>query len=389
MHGYMKIIILLAFSSFCMGVAEFIISGILTNLSRHFNILIGEAGNLATMYALGVVIGAPIVSILISSWNYRTQLVFALFIFSCANTIIFFSDSFLLTLVARFVCGLMHGLFFVIATIVVMKVSPKEKVSRCFSIMVSGLTLALVTGVPLGIFLSEIFGLLAPFAFVCIASLLVSSSALIIMPHIPSNKGSLKNLLVAFRFPPVYQGFLITAFTCGSQFVLYVYMRVFLDSHGFSHDSIKQIFLLYGLAAVVGNLFGGRLTDSKGSFVSLGIILSLQILSFALMSVTHFINDYVIVINIFFMAFFGFASISPLKMLATHLSRTFTPKTQNDTIALNEGAFNVGIALASFCGGLVEHNIGINFNGIFSAIFSGIAIFVLLYFIRRVYYKMQ
>ena len=70
MHGYMKIIILLAFSSFCMGVAEFIISGILTNLSRHFNVLIGEAGNLATMYALGVVIGAPIVSVLISSLSF-------------------------------------------------------------------------------------------------------------------------------------------------------------------------------------------------------------------------------------------------------------------------------------------------------------------------------
>ena len=114
MHGYMKVIILLAFSSFCMGVAEFIVSGILTDLSKHFEILIGEAGNMATLYALGVVIGAPIVSVLISPWSYKIQLCFTLFVFCVANLVVFFSDFFYLTLFARFVAGLMHGQFFVI-----------------------------------------------------------------------------------------------------------------------------------------------------------------------------------------------------------------------------------------------------------------------------------
>lgn len=386
MHGYMKIIILLAFSSFCMGVAEFIISGILTNLSRHFNVLIGEAGNLATMYALGVVIGAPIVSVLISSWNYRIQLVFALFIFSCANTIIFFSDSFLLTLVARFVCGLMHGLFFVIATIVAINVAPTQKTSSALSLMVSGLTIALVTGIPLGIFLSENCSLLFPFAFIAILSFCVALMAFFVMPNLQSKQGSLKNLIIAFRYAPLYQGFVVTAFTCGSQFVLYVYLRAFLETHDFSTNAIKQIFLLYGVAAIFGNLFGGKFADLKGSFVSLCIILVLQVLFFSLMSVTHFMGHYFVIINILCMAFFGFASIAPLKMLSSHLARIYTPKTQNDTIALNEGAFNVGIALASLIGGVVEYTIGINFNGIFSALFSVVAWFILFFCIRTAYY---
>ena len=112
----MKIIILLALSSFCMGVAEFIISGILPALSQYFGVLVGEAGNISTLYALGVVLGAPVISILISRWNYKTQLIFTLLIFCISNAVIFISPYFALTLLARFISGLMHGLFFVIAT---------------------------------------------------------------------------------------------------------------------------------------------------------------------------------------------------------------------------------------------------------------------------------
>ncbi|RDU66566.1 MFS transporter [Helicobacter didelphidarum] len=388
MQGYMKTIILLAFSSFCMGVAEFIISGIITNISKHYNILVGEAGNLATLYAIGVVIGAPIVSVLISAWNYKLQLAFTLFIFCFSNAIIFFADNFLIMLIARFIGGLMHGLFFVIATIVAIKVAPQNKTSTALSLMVSGLTIALVTGIPLGIFLSEQYSLLFPFAFIAVFSLLVAIATLFIMPDLKGNKGSFKNLIIAFRFPPLYQGFLITAFTCGSQFVLYVYLRVFLEKHGFHTDTIKNIFLLYGIAAIIGNLFGGKFADSRGSFLALSIILILQITFFSLMSVTYMFGELFVIINILCMAFFGFASIAPLKMLSTYLAHTYTPKTQNDTIALNEGAFNVGIAFASFIGGIVEHNISVNFNGLFSAIFSICAWLILFLCIRKIYYRM-
>lgn len=385
----MKIVVLLAFSSFCMGASEFLVSGILTNLSQYFQISDARAGNLAAFYAIGVVIGAPIISVLISSWHYRRQLVFTLLVFCIAHITIFLSDNFIIVLIARFISGLMHGLFFVVATIVAIKVAPQHKTSTALSIMVSGLTIALVTGVPLGIFLSEHYGLLFPFAFIATITFLVAMSAFLIMPRLESKKGSFKNLAIAFKFPPLYQCFMVTAFTCGSQFVLYIYLRVFLEKHGFSPDSIKQIFLLYGIAAILGNFFGGKLTDTKGSFVALSIILVLQFFSFSCMSITHFIGEKSMIINTMFMAFFGFSMISPLKMLSTHLARTYTPATQNDTIAINEGSFNVGIALASFIGGMVEARIGINFNGLFGALFSLSAFCILVFFIRKAYYKTQ
>ena len=279
----------------------------------------------------------------------------------------------------------MHGLFFVIATIVVIKISPSHKVSMGLSLMVSGLTIALVTGIPLGIFLSEHYGLLSPFAFVAILSLCVALGAFYIMPSIEGKEATLKNLLLPFHFPSLYQGFLITAFTCGSQFVLYVYLRVFLEKHGFEADIIKHIFIYYGIAAILGNLCGGKLTEKQGAFYALLAILILQIISFALMSVTHIFPSPVIIINIICMAFFGFASIAPLKILSTHLANKYTPDTQNNTIALNEASFNLGIALAAFIGGLVQEYIHIDFNGLFGALFSLISCMILLIYIRKIY----
>lgn len=383
MRGYQKIITLLAFSSFCMGVAEFIISGILPSIAKHFAIPSSQAGNLATLYALGVVIGAPLISVLISSWHYKLQLCFTMLVFSLANIIIFFSNIFHLTLFARFVCGLMHGLFFVIATIIAIKVAPKSKTTTALSLMVSGLTIALVTGVPLGIFLSESYGLLSPFAFIGIISFCVCVGAFYIMPRLESKKSSFKNMPKAFAFPPVYQGFIITAFTCGSQFVIYVYLRVFLEGHGFSDSLIKQIFIYYGIAAILGNLFGGRLADRKGTFKALYMILIAQIIFFGLMSLSYAISQLFIILNIIAMAFVGFASIAPLKSLSTYLASTYTKDSKNDTIALNEASFNVGIALAAFVGGVVEHYISVNLNGIFAMLFSFVSVVVLVVCIKK------
>ncbi|WP_034375250.1 MFS transporter, partial [Helicobacter suis] len=190
MRHYMRIIALLACSSFCLGVAEFIVSGILTRLSVYYGVSNSEAGNLATFYACGVVVGAPIVSVLISSWNYRNQLVFTLSVFCLSNAAVFLSNTLWVALSARFISGLMHGLFFVIATIISIKVAPKSKTSMALSLMASGLTIALVTGVPIGILLSKNYGLLSPFLLIACLSFLVALLAFFVMPKLSSKQAN-------------------------------------------------------------------------------------------------------------------------------------------------------------------------------------------------------
>ncbi len=387
MRGYMWIIVLLAFSSFCLGVAEFIVSGILTGLSLYYKILDSQAGHLASMYAIGVVIGAPIVSVLISAWNYRKQLFFTLIVFCISNIVVFVTDIFFIALIARFISGLMHGLFFVIAVIICIKVAPRGKTSMAISLMTSGLTIALVTGVPIGIFLSENYGLLSPFSFVASVSLCVSMASLFIMPKLKGKKAGFKNLGIAFKFAPLYQSFLITAFSCGSMFVVYIYLRVLLEKHGFSTESIKHVYLYYGIAAIFGNLFGGKMADIKGAFFSLCFILVILMVCLFLMSFSFYFSHHALVLNVALFAFFGFACITPLNMLCNHLAKVFTPKTQNDSIALNQGAFNVGIAFASFVGGAVQQYIDINFNGICAALFALSAFLILFIYIKPAYFK--
>ncbi|BCZ17673.1 MFS transporter [Helicobacter sp. NHP19-003] len=389
MRHYLRIVSLLALSSFCLGVAEFLVSGILTQLGAYYGVSVSEAGNLATLYAFGVVIGAPIVSVLISRFNYRNQLIFTLGLFALSNAFMFLSHSFLSALIARFLGGLMHGLFFVIATIVCLKAAPKSKTSMAMSLMASGLTIALVTGVPLGILVARYFGLLAPFLLVAGLASLAAFLALFILPKFTSKQTNFKNLGVAFGFAPVWQGFLVTAFSCGSMFVVYIYMRVLLEKHGFSAQSITNIYLYYGLAAMLGNLFGGKLTDLRGSFAALRFLLSMLALTLAAMSFSHHLPKPFVAFNAMAFGFFGFACIAPLKMLSGHLARTFTPDTPGSTIALNEASFNVGITFASLTGGLVAHYINIDMNGICAALFALSALTLLHLRIKKAYFHQK
>ncbi len=388
MRHYLQIIILLAFSSFCLGVAEFIVSGILTPLSAYYGVSDSQVGNLATLYALGVVVGAPIVSVLISAFNYRNQLIFTLGLFCLSNAIMFVSSSLWVALVARFIGGLMHGLFFVIATIICIKVAPKSKTTMALSLMVSGLTIALVTGVPIGILVSKRYGLLSPFLLIACVSFVVALCALFVMPKLSSKQANFKNLGVAFGFVPVWQGFLVTAFSCGSMFVLYIYLRVLLERHGFSPVSIANVYLCFGIAAIVGNLFGGKLADLRGSFGSLGFLLTMQIFALSAMSFSYYLPKWVLIANVMGFGFFGFACIAPLKMLCNHLARVFTPNTQNDTIALNEASFNVGITFASLVGGLVAH-LNASFNGLCAALFALSALIILSFGIKKASFQVK
>ncbi|WP_121020297.1 MFS transporter [Helicobacter vulpis] len=382
MRHYLRIVSLLALSSFCLGVAEFLVSGILTSLSLYYGVSDSQVGNLATLYALGVVVGAPFVSVPISRFNYRNQLIFTLSLFALSNALMFFSHSFLSALIARFIGGLMHGLFFVIATIICLKAAPKAKTSMALSLMASGLTIALVTGVPLGILVAKHFGLLAPFALVACLAFLAAILALFIMPKFSSKPANFKNLGVAFGFVPVWQGFLVTAFSCGSMFVVYIYLRVLLEKHHFSPESITNIYLYYGVAAMLGNLFGGKLADLRGSFASLGFLLAMQILALSAMSVSYHLPKAFLIANVVGFGFFGFACIAPLKMLSGHLGRVFTPNTKDSTIALNEASFNVGITFASLVGGLVAH-LNVNFNGLCAALFALSALSLLSFGIKK------
>ncbi|MCX2716167.1 MFS transporter [Helicobacter sp. MIT 21-1697] len=368
-----KTILVLALSSFCMGVTEFIIAGVLQDVKAYFGVDSNKAGLLTTLYAVGVVVGAPLLSIPLSGFNRKLQLLLNLGVFALANFVIYVSDNFILSAIARFIAGTQHGVFFVIATLTAIQVSPKEKESRNLALMVSGLTIALVSGVPLGTFIGQIFGFKSIFLLICLCTLIAFVSAIVFMPsHLQGCKTHINALFKAFLHLPLLKAYAITICTCGGAFVLYTYITDLLTqkSH-FEETSIVYILLLYGIFAILGNLFGGRLADNKGSIRALHIVLFLQIVFYALVSVSAYSQVFV-VINLAIMGFLSFASIPALKVNAMNMARKYTPDSMDSSVSVNEAAFNVGIALANQIGGLVvvAPFLGVGFNPLFASLFA-------------------
>lgn len=365
-----KGIFALALSAFCMGVTEFIAAGILPDIATHFMISQPVAGWLVTIYAIGVVIGAPILTIPISSLDRKYQLMLNLSIFLLANLIVAISDHFYLTLCARFVAGCMHGVFFVIATIAAMKIAKEGKQNTALALMVSGLTIALVTGIPLGTFVGQLFGFQAIFWLIVVLTGVAIASVWLIMPNIQGQRTFIRNLFRALCVPKLLRAYIVTACTCGASFVLYTYIAEFLlVLSRFDKQSIASILLLYGGSAVVGNLLGGKITDIKGSIISLRLMLGAQIITYALMSISAYSQVFVL-INLCVMGMVSFASIAPLKSLAVLLSHKYAKGFEDSAISVNEGSFNVGIASASALGGAIFAHLGIEFNALFAALFA-------------------
>ncbi|KAA8707664.1 MFS transporter [Helicobacter canis] len=373
-----KGIFALALSAFCMGVTEFIVAGILPDLAQHFMVSQPVAGWLVTIYAIGVVIGAPVLTIPISRFDRKYQLMLNLFIFLLANLIVAISDNFYLTLCARFVAGCMHGVFFVIATIAAIKIAKAGKQNTALALMVSGLTIALVTGIPLGTFVGQLFGFKAIFWLIVVLTGVAIISVWLIMPHIEGQRTFIRNLFLALCVPKLLRAYVVTACTCGASFVLYTYIAEFLlVLSTFDKQSIASILLLYGGSAVVGNLVGGKITDAKGSIISLRLMLSAQVITYALMSVSAY-SQVLVLINLCVMGMVSFASIAPLKSLAILSSHKYAKGFEESAISVNEGSFNVGIACASALGGAIFAHLGIEFNAIFAALFAVPALVIVL-----------
>lgn len=370
MKTYKKTIFALALSAFCLGVTEFVMAGVLVDVESYFEIDAKTAGWLTTLYAIGVFIGAPLVSIPLSRYDRRTQLLINLSIFAIANFIIFLSTNFYITAFARFVAGTQHGVFFVIATLAVTALVPSNIRSRALAVMVTGLTVALVTGVPLGTFIGHFFGFKFIFLLIFVITVFALFGIFHLMPkNITSKNMSFKNLIPAFSHKNLIKTYTITICTCGAQFVLYTYIqKLLVDISGFEAANTAYILLIYGFCAILGNLYGGRLADKIGSIASLRIILVLQVAAFLLVSVSmHY--KILILINIAIIGFLAFSTIPALKMIALHKAKRHTNSYVDSTVSVNEAAFNVGIALASWLGGLVLVGLGIEFNAVFAALF--------------------
>ncbi|WP_082233028.1 MFS transporter [Halobacillus massiliensis] len=350
----------LAISAFGIGTTEFVPVGLLSSIADDLSISITLAGLLISGYALGVAVGAPVLTALTSKMNRKTLLMALMVLFIAGNLVSALSSSFALLIVARIITAFSHGIFFSIGSTIAADLVPAHKRASAIAFMFTGLTVATVTGVPLGTFIGQSFGWRATFFGVALLGIIgMAASALLVPKDLKQDApSSFREQLKILNSGPLLLAFAITALGYGGTFVTFTYLTPLLtDVTGFSLKWVSAILLLYGAAVAIGNIIGGKATD-KNTLKALVTMFMLQAVILLLLAFTAPFKT-VGLITIFLMGLFAFMNVPGLQVLVVNLAEKYVPSAVNVASALNIAAFNIGIAIGSFAGGLIVDHLGL------------------------------
>lgn len=344
----------LTIAAYAIGTTEFVIVGLLPTVASDLHIDLPLAGLIVSVYALGVTFGAPILTALTGRMARKPLLMSLMALFVVGNTAAALSPSYETLLVARVLSAFAHGVFFSVGATIAADLVPADRRASAIAMMFMGLTVAIVTGVPLGTFIGQIFGWRATFwavaglgviAFVAIAALLPSNLA----RAEPARLIDQLRVLGSGRLLIVYG---MTALGYGGTFVAFTYLASILEHvTGFAASSVSLILVLYGLAIAVGNLVGGRIAD-RDPVKALTFLFLAQAAVLALFSFTA-LSPWLTLPTLALLGFLSFANVPGLQIYVVELAKKFRPGAVDVASALNIAAFNLGIAIGAWVGGLV------------------------------------
>lgn len=358
--GGFPALLALAISAFGIGTTEFVPVGLLSSLANDLNISITLAGLLISGYAMGVAFGAPILTALTNKMNRKTLLMLLMIVFIAGNSVAALSTSFSLLLVARFITAFSHGVFFSIGATIAADLVPEHKRASAIAFMFTGLTVATVTGVPLGTFIGQTFGWRATFWAVALLGVAAIIASAILVPKNlkEAPPSSLKDQVKVIKNGRLLLAFAITALGYGGTFVAFTYLAPILeDVTGYAPKAVSFILLVYGIAVAIGNTIGGKAAD-KNPVKALFWMFVFQAIVLVILSFTA---PYKIAgtITIFFLGLLAFMNVPGLQVYVVKLAERYVPSAVNVASAINIAAFNLGIAIGAFVGGVIVDSIGI------------------------------
>ncbi|MDU5715243.1 MAG: MFS transporter [Citrobacter freundii] len=342
----------LTISAFAIGTTEFVIVGLVPTIAQQLAISLPSAGMLVSIYALGVAIGAPVLTALTGRLPRKQLLVALMVLFTAGNLLAWQAPGYMTLIVARLLTGLAHGVFFSIGSTIATSLVPKEKAASAIAIMFGGLTVALVTGVPLGTFIGQHFGWRETFLAVSMLGVIaLISSQLLIPANIPGRAAaSIRDQVKVLTHPRLLLIYAVTALGYGG-----VLAPMMQDLAGFSPAAVSWILLGYGVSVAIGNIWGGKLADKHGAVPALKFIFAALFVLLMVFQLTAS-TQYAALATILVMGIFAFGNVPGLQVYVVQKAEQFTPNAVDVASGLNIAAFNIGIALGSVIGGqTVEH----------------------------------
>ncbi|CAJ1868258.1 Inner membrane transport protein YdhP [Aeromonas jandaei] len=351
----------LTLSAFAIGTTEFVIVGLIPTIAEQLHVSLPSAGLLVSLYALGVAVGAPVLTALTGKVQRKWLLVGLMALFTVGNLLAWQAPGYESLIVARILTGLAHGVFFSVGSTIATSLVAKEKAASAIAIMFSGLTIALVTGVPLGTWIGQVFGWRETFLVVSLLGLVAMVGSLLLIPsNLPKGVAStIREQLSVLTKKPLLLVYAKTALGYGGAFTAFTFLAPILRQvSGFSAGAVSLILLVYGVSVAVGNIWGGKLADKMGPLPALKLLFAG--LALILLALTFTAPHPVLaVLTVLVWGAFAFGNVPGLQVLVVKQAEQHTPKAVDVASGLNIAAFNLGIALGSVVGGFVVEHLGL------------------------------
>lgn len=349
----------LMLGAFAIGTTEFVIVGLIPTIAADLNISLPSAGLAVSLYALSVALSAPLLTAATARWPRKNVLLMLMGIFVVGNLLAWQATSFATLLLARVVTGLAHGVFFSIGATIATQLVAKEKAAQAIAMMFTGLTVALVTGVPLGTFIGQHWGWQTTFLVVSALGVAAFAGSLLFIPRqlaqpAPPSRAQQWAVLTSSRLWLVYA---MTIIGYGGTFVLFTFLTPILQQiSGFSGNAVSLMLAAYGIAVAAGNILGAKLADHMGARVALKILFAAQtlvLLSFVFTAA----SPWAVAASTVLLGLTSFATVPPLQLMVVRQAEIDAPHAVDVASGLNIAAFNLGITFGAALGGwIVAHS---------------------------------
>jgi MFS transporter, DHA1 family, inner membrane transport protein len=338
----------LAMGGFAIGTTEFVAMGLLPQIAAGVDISIPTAGHVVSAYAIGVVVGAPVLAGLGAKFPRRTLLVGLMVAYALGNLLSALAPSYATLVGARFLAGLPHGAYFGVASLVAADLAPPGLKARAVSRVLLGLSVANVVGVPFATWLGQTFGWRVAFAGAAVLAVATAVSVLNVVPFAPADRSAtLRRELTALKRPQVWLAIATGAIGGGGMFAVYSYISpIMTDRAGLALGLVPLVLAVWGMGMVAGNLLAGVVMDRAPKRAMLGAFVGMAAL-FGVFAFTS-ANPITAVITVFFL---GMSLMLPtgLQMRLMEVAG----EAQSLGAALNHSSFNLANALGAWLGGIV------------------------------------
>ncbi|MFJ3791627.1 MFS transporter [Kitasatospora sp. NPDC090091] len=341
-------LVALAVTAFAIGTTEFAAMGLLPQVADDLGVSIPQAGWLISAYAVGVVIGAPLLTALAAGRPRKAVLVGLAALFATGNLLCAVAPEFWSLAAARVVTGLPHGAFFGAGAVAAAELAAPHLRARAVAVMFSGLTVANIVGVPAATLLGQHLGWRATMLVVVAIAAAGTAAIVRLVPELPAPaRGGLRNELGAFRNGQLWLALATVVFGCGGFFACYSYITPLLtEVSGYATGSVTLVLALFGVGMTIGNLLGGFAADrALRPTVCAAFVLSSA--SLALLAVTAHAR-WSAALTVVLVGLCGFAIVPAVQTLVMQQARS-APTLASATV---QGAFNLANAQGAYFGGL-------------------------------------